>query len=335
MPSWVVPSDSHVVSDTGHTTDHNHVADDLTLINSALPVVSGGLTGAVQAARFAGATTSGAPASGTFAVGDFIVDQSGTIWLCTTAGSPGTWVALLNATAAQTVTGVKVFQYPGNTAYAASGNLVVSTDGTVTSGGAIVLNPNSETRGFIAIYSTTLGSAAYFVPDIATSHWAPSVGGATGTGIGVVGSTSATGAIVFGCLNFSQTGGYGAGNAAFTVYDNNKVQSFNSTLDDGSGNAVLGGGLTTKVRTATTSGAVSATDSVVLLNAATLTATLPTAVGITGRQYTVKLITASTGTVATTSSQTIDGSTTYSLSANHKYVTVVSDGANWQIVANN
>lgn len=89
------------------------------------------------------------------------------------------------------------------------------------------------------------------------------------------------------------------------------------------------------LRTVTTSPALAATDSVVLLNAATLTATLPTAVGIAGRLYTVKLITASTGTVATTSSQTIDGSTTYSLSANHKYVTVVSDGANWQITANN
>lgn len=51
-----------------------------------------GLTGATQAARFAGATVSGAPASGTFAVGDFVVDQTGTMWVCTVAGTPGTWV---------------------------------------------------------------------------------------------------------------------------------------------------------------------------------------------------------------------------------------------------
>lgn len=50
-----------------------------------------GLTGATAASRMAGATASGAPGSGTFAVGDFIVDQTGKIWICTTAGSPGTW----------------------------------------------------------------------------------------------------------------------------------------------------------------------------------------------------------------------------------------------------
>ena len=33
----------------------------------------------------------GAPTSGTFDVGDFIVDQSGHIWVCTVAGTPGTW----------------------------------------------------------------------------------------------------------------------------------------------------------------------------------------------------------------------------------------------------
>jgi hypothetical protein len=40
-------------------------------------------------------------------------------------------------------------------------------------------------------------------------------------------------------------------------------------------------------------------------------------------------------TVATTGSQTIDGSTTYSLGSQYKYVVVVSNGANWIVVANN
>lgn len=56
-----------------------------------LAVSSGGLTGATSATRFVGATTSGAPATGTFAVGDFIIDQTGKILVCTTAGTPGTW----------------------------------------------------------------------------------------------------------------------------------------------------------------------------------------------------------------------------------------------------
>ncbi len=41
MPSWVVPSGSHATGDTGHTTDHNHIAGDLTLIGTALPVATG------------------------------------------------------------------------------------------------------------------------------------------------------------------------------------------------------------------------------------------------------------------------------------------------------
>lgn len=72
------------------------------------------------------------------------------------------------------------------------------------------------------------------------------------------------------------------------------------------------------------------TDEVILINGATKTVTLPTAVGIAGKVYTVKLIASgTTGTVATTSSQTIDGSTTASLAAQYAFISVVSDGANW------
>ncbi len=51
-----------------------------------------GLTGATAASRYVGATINGAPTSGTFATGDFIVDQVGTVWICISAGSPGTWM---------------------------------------------------------------------------------------------------------------------------------------------------------------------------------------------------------------------------------------------------
>jgi len=76
-------------------------------------------------------------------------------------------------------------------------------------------------------------------------------------------------------------------------------------------------------------------DNVIEVTATGQTITLPTAVGIQGRHYTIKLTASGTGTVATTSSQTIDGSTTYSLSAQYKYVTVQSNNANWIIIANN
>ena len=40
MTSWIVPSDSHSPGDTGHTTDHNHIADDLTILMPAVSVAA-------------------------------------------------------------------------------------------------------------------------------------------------------------------------------------------------------------------------------------------------------------------------------------------------------
>lgn len=55
--------------------------------------LSRGLSGAVTPTRYVGATTTGAPTTGTFAVGDWVVDAvTGVKWTCTVAGTPGTWV---------------------------------------------------------------------------------------------------------------------------------------------------------------------------------------------------------------------------------------------------
>lgn len=50
-----------------------------------------GLPGATAASRYVGGTTNGYPGSGNFAVGDYVVDQTGNIWICTVSGNPGTW----------------------------------------------------------------------------------------------------------------------------------------------------------------------------------------------------------------------------------------------------
>jgi hypothetical protein len=60
-------------------------------LTSTTDIAPTGLTGATAASRYVGATTSGAPLTGTFAVGDFVVDRTGSFWICTTAGTPGTW----------------------------------------------------------------------------------------------------------------------------------------------------------------------------------------------------------------------------------------------------
>jgi hypothetical protein len=61
----------------------------------ATRIIASGLTGATAASRYVGATTSGAPTSGTFNTGDFVIAQTGVIFICTTAGSPGSWSKLV------------------------------------------------------------------------------------------------------------------------------------------------------------------------------------------------------------------------------------------------
>lgn len=83
------------------------------------------------------------------------------------------------------------------------------------------------------------------------------------------------------------------------------------------------------VTSSVTLGAASGTDYVVLIGASGAP-TLPTAVGNTNR-YTLKNVHTTNKTVATTSSQTIDGSTTVSLTPNTS-LDVVSDNTNWNVV---
>jgi len=62
-----------------------------------------GQAGASQSTRIAGATSAGAPATGTFQVGDVVIDRTGVLWICTAAGTPGTWKAVQNKASQQTV----------------------------------------------------------------------------------------------------------------------------------------------------------------------------------------------------------------------------------------
>jgi hypothetical protein len=77
--------------------------------------------------------------------------------------------------------------------------------------------------------------------------------------------------------------------------------------------------------------AITTTDYLIDCTANTFTATLPTAVGITGRQYVIKNSGTGTITVATTSSQTIDGQLTQTLSQ-YDAITVQSTNAGWIII---
>lgn len=50
-----------------------------------------GLTGTTAPTSYAGGTVSGHPLSGTWSQGQFVVDQTGKIYVCVAGGTPGTW----------------------------------------------------------------------------------------------------------------------------------------------------------------------------------------------------------------------------------------------------
>ena len=95
-----ISSGGTVTSLVGATSVFGRTGDVVAGNADYLAVATGGLTGATAATRYVGATASGAPVSGTFAVGDMCVGQDGTLRICTTAGSPGTWTAVGGTTVA-------------------------------------------------------------------------------------------------------------------------------------------------------------------------------------------------------------------------------------------
>jgi hypothetical protein len=84
------------------------------------------------------------------------------------------------------------------------------------------------------------------------------------------------------------------------------------------------------VSTNTSAGSASSTDYVYLASG-TINITLPTAVG-NQNLYTIKNVGTGTITIDTISSQTIDGSLTTPIKVQYLSLTIISDGANWNII---
>ena len=143
--------------------------------NKAADFKATGLTGATAASRYVGATTSGAPITGTFAVGDYVVDQTGKFYVCTVAGTPGTWVQVGATTTSVTMGGdvtgnsatstVAKLQGTSVSATAPTSNQVLQYNGTAWtpatfSGGA----PGTTVSSFIS--SAVTLTTAYTVYNI-------------------------------------------------------------------------------------------------------------------------------------------------------------------------
>ena len=77
---------------------------------------------------------------------------------------------------------------------------------------------------------------------------------------------------------------------------------------------------------------LTASDYTVDCTSGTFTVILPTAIGIAGKIYVVKKTTTGIITVATTSSELIDGVLTFALNKNNDSLTFQSTGAGWIII---
>jgi hypothetical protein len=102
-----------------------------------------------------------------------------------------------------------------------------------------------------------------------------------------------------------------------------------------SGGTRFGGSIVFNRTTTATSYSVLTTDYIIAVTstASARTITLPTAVNATGRKYVIKDESGGAATnnitINTTSSQTIDGASTKTISSNYGSATVYSDGSNW------
>ena len=150
--------------------------------NQGYPI---GLQGAQGATRYAGGTPNNAPTSGTFAVGDFVVDQSGTIWVCTTAGTPGAWTTTISShlslrNASATVTRNEITIFSGSTAsqtLTAPSNPIDGSTWTVVNKASVALTL-SFTPSMIPLSSgtgvttyTVLAGGAYSFVNYGGSQW--------------------------------------------------------------------------------------------------------------------------------------------------------------------
>ena len=134
-------------------------------------------------------------------------------------------------------------------------------------------------------------------------------------------------------------GGGGGTVSAFQQFGNSRIkfvtsgsEPINALFLDSAGLSLNGVICTGYIAKSANFTATSLTSTIDCTN--TITITLPTAVGNSGRFHTIKNSGTGVITIATTSSQTIDGLTTQSLLTQYSKITVQSTGANWIIISN-
>ena len=135
--------------------------------------VASGLTGATGGYRWVGSkTTSGAPTSGTFAVGDMMWDITATLWICTIAGTPGTWnpvssIDLTRRSATATAILGEVTVFNGSTAsqtITLPANPVAGTSFAIVNNASVTVNILGGTNSLSIENVTYTATTPYTVP---------------------------------------------------------------------------------------------------------------------------------------------------------------------------
>jgi len=108
---------------------------------------------------------------------------------------------------------------------------------TATTLGAFVYN-GGVSNPYMGIYDTG-NSLVYGISKQVPSPSGTSTVGGYYKGLAIGGSTNNTYSPIFGVLTSTQTNN-GIGKTAFTIYDTNKILTYNNVLDDGTGNVGIG-----------------------------------------------------------------------------------------------
>jgi hypothetical protein len=139
---------------------------------TATALIASGLTGAASATRYVGGTASGAPTSGTFQAGDFVIDQTGKVWICTVAGTPGTWAQPSSSPA--TIASAATLPLANNTLALITGTTTITDVTGVPPAGTLVTlgfqSPNCQVSNLnhwklIGTFTSTANSVLVLLSD--------------------------------------------------------------------------------------------------------------------------------------------------------------------------
>lgn len=294
------------------------------------------LSGSKVSGNIAG--QAGSVANGVYTSGSY-ADPA---WITSLAGSKVTNAVLTSGSYADPswITSLSGSKVSGNIAgQAGSVANGVYTSGSYADPTWLTSLSGSKVSGSIAGQAGSVVNGVYTTGSYADPSWITSLSGSKVSGniAGQAGSV-ANGVYTSGSyadpawitsLAGSKVSGSIAGQAGSVA---NGVYTTGSYADPSWITSLAGNKVSHAVTTQTVNYAILGADEVILANGA-ITVTLPTAVGVSGKWYTIKRINASgTVVIATTSSQTIDGMTTVSIADQYAAMSVVSNGANWLIV---